>query len=306
MSRILQAVRSKPWAIVAVVAAALLSVGAASAGAASESSEIEGVWSFNGGEVDVVPIPGGKFEGIVTVPTKFAECTHAEGEHLWTEITPQTDGSYWGLDQWFHNAPTCEKDTTLGPTAWRVLHEPNGARYLRVCFSHPSTTQPTIAANGDPKEASEYPAYHVTYGCVSSTLISPLPVVDTSGSGSTGSGSTGSGSTGSGSTGPTENLTLPSTKQCLRVGLFKIKLSEPAYDPFKTVTITYKGHKIATSHKGNYVVATINLKGLSKSAFTIKVNATTILGHTLSSSRTYHICKPTKHSKKTKKAGKKG
>jgi hypothetical protein len=308
MSRILQAVRSKPWAIVAVVAVALLSAGAASAGAASESSEIEGVWSFKGGEVDVVAIPGGKFEGIVVTPTQFAECPHTEGEHMWTDITPQADGSYWGMHQWFQNMPApCTKNPNLGPTAWRVLHEPNGARYLRVCFSHPSTTQPTIAANGDPKEASEYPAYHVTYGCDSSTLISPLPVVsNTPGSGSTGSGSTGSGSTGSGSTGPTESLTLPSTKQCLRIGLFKLKLSEPAYDPFKTVTITYKGHKIATSHKGNYIVATINLKGLSKSAFTIKVNATTILGHTLSSSRTYHICKPTKHGKKTKKAGKKG
>jgi hypothetical protein len=292
MSRILQAVRSKPWAIVAVVAAALLSVGAASAGAASKSSEIEGVWSFNGGEVDVVAIPGGKFEGIVTVATKFAECTHSEGEHVWTEITPQTDGSYWGLHQWFHNPPTCEMNTTLGPTAWRVLHEPNGSRYLRVCFSHPGTTQPTIAPDGAPKAPSEYAEYHVTYGCDNSALIAPLPVV---------SGTSGSGKTVS------ESLTLPSAKQCLRPGLFKIRLKEPKYDPFKKVTITFKGHKVTTSRKGNYVVATINVKGLSKSAFTIKVSATTVLGHHLSTHRTYHICKKTKkHGKKAKKAGKKG
>jgi hypothetical protein len=306
MSRILQALRSKPWAIVAVLAAGLLSVGAASAGAASESSEIEGVWSFSEGKVAIQAIPGGKFEGIVVAPTKFDECTHEDNERIWTEITPQADGSYQGLHQWFQNTPTpCTKNPKLGPTAWRVLHEPDGARYLRVCFSHPDTTQPTIAVGGDPKAASEYPAYGVTYGCVSSTLISPLPVVS-NGSGSTGSGSTGSGSTGSGSTAPTESLTLPSAKQCLRIGPFKIKLLEPKYDPFKTVTITYKGHKLATSHKGNYIVATINLKGLSKSSFTVKVKATTILGHTLSSKVTYHICKPTKHGKKTKKAGKKG
>jgi hypothetical protein len=296
MSRILHAVRCKPWAI--VVAAALLSAGAASAEASSEigaASEIEGVWSFKGGEVDVVSTPGGKFEGIVTVATTFDECAHKEGEHMWTDMTRQPDGSYRGLHQWFHGAPACEKNTTLGPTAWRVLHEPNGSRYLRVCFSNPGTAQPTISSGGAPREASEYAAYHVSYGCISSGLTAPLPVVaNTPGSGKESSGST-------------ESLTLPSAKQCLRVGLFKIRLKEPQYDPFKKVTITFKGHKLATSRKGGYVVATINLKRLSKSAFTIKVRATTVLGHHLSASRTYHICKKIKkHGKKGKKAGRKG
>jgi hypothetical protein len=302
MSWILHAVRSRPWAIVTVVLAALLGGGAVSAGAASETgaaSEIEGVWSFEHGQVDVVSVPGGKFEGIVSVATTFAECAHTVGEHMWTDITRQPDGSYWGLHQWFHSS--CTRNTTLGPTAWRVLHQPNGSRYLRVCFSHPSTTQPTITPGGAPREASEYAEHHVTYGCVSSLLTAPLPVV----SGPSGSG----GKEGSGFAGPAESLTLPSAKQCLRVGLFKIRLREPQYDPFKTVTITFKGHKLATSHKGGYIVATINLRRLAKSAFTVKIHATTVLRHHLSASRTYHICKqtkPKKRHKKPRKAGRKG
>jgi hypothetical protein len=291
MNRPLSAMLRRSWPV-AIALAMLLSVGAASAGATTETSEIEGVWSFNGGEVDVVAVPGGKFEGIVTVPTKFDECTHSEGEHMWTAITPQPDGSYWGLHQWFHSAPTCAKNTTLGPTAWRVLHEPNGSRFLRVCFSDPGSTQPTIAPGGAPMEASEYSEHHVTYGCVNSALTAPLPVV--------------SGRSGSGST---ESLTLPSAKQCLKPGLFKFRLKEPKYDPFKKITITVRGHRVATSRKGDYVVATINLRGLSKGGFTIKVRATTILGHHLSLSRTYHVCKkikPKKRGRKAKKAAKKG
>jgi hypothetical protein len=302
MSRILHAVRCRPWAIVAVLAAALLSVGAVSAGAASETgsaSEIEGVWSFEHGQVDIVPIAGEKFEGIVSVATTFASCTHKVGEHMWTDMTRQSDGSYWGLHQWFHG--DCAPNTTLGPTAWRVLHEPNGSRYLRVCFSIPGTAQPTITPGGAPREASEYAEHHVTYGCINSALTAPLPVV----SGTSGSG----GKEGSGSAGSGESLTLPSAKQCLRAGPFKIRLKEPQYDPFKKVTITFKGHKLATSHRGDYIVATLNLSKLSKGAFTIKIHATTVLGHHLSASRTYHICKqlkPKKRHKKPRKAGKKG
>jgi hypothetical protein len=289
MSRILQAARFRPWAILVIVVAALLSVSAASAGATSETSEIEGVWSFEAGQVDIVSTPGGKFEGIVTVATTFASCPHKVGEHMWTGLTPQADGSYWGLHQWFH--ADCTPNTTLGPTAWRVLREPNGSRYLRVCFSDPGTSQPTIAANGAPLEASEYGHYHVTYGCVRSALTAPLPVAP-----------------GTSATGAVEHLTLPSTKakQCLRSRLFKIRLKDPRYDPFKTVKITLKGHRIATSHRGQYVVATINLRGPAKGTFTIKIRATTVLGHHLSANRTYHTCFKQAKPTKPKKRGKKG
>ncbi len=79
-------------------------------------------------------------------------------------------------------------------------------------------------------------------------------------------------------------------------------LGRTKYDPFKTVSVTLKGRKIATVHKGKYVIATIDLKGMPKGAFTVKIKATTVLKHHLSASRTYHTCiakiRPKKKSKK--------
>jgi hypothetical protein len=63
--------------------------------------------------------------------------------------------------------------------------------------------------------------------------------------------------------------------------------------------VTLKGHKIATSRKGSYVIAKVNLRGRPHGAFTIKIRATTVLGHHLSANRTYHTCR-----KKIKKSGK--
>jgi hypothetical protein len=290
--------RPARWALLAAVLCGLLVPGAASA---ETGSEIEGVWSFKGGAVDIVPVAGGKFEGIVTAQTQFASCPHQVEEHMWTDITLQSDGSYWGLHQWFHAAPECAPNTTPGPTAWRVLHEPNGARRLHVCFSEPGTTQPTISADGAPKEASEDAAHHVTYGCVDSELIAPLPVVQQqSGSGSNSGSNSGSGSSSSSTV---ESLTLPSAKQCLRPGRFKLRLQEPKYDPFKTVTIVFAGHRVSTTRKGAYLVATLNLKLITKGSFTVKIQATTALGHKLTSKRTYRICTKIKHRRKQHKRG---
>jgi hypothetical protein len=296
---------SRPRALLlAIVTALLLAVGVASASAASS---IEGIWSFNGGQIGIQRLSNGTYEGTVVVATKFAQCTHEVGESIWTNITEQPDGSYWGLHQWF--TANCTKNPELGPTAWRVITEPDGSYYLRVCLSNPgSKSQPEIAADGAPKEEPEYAAYHVTYGCYSSMLTAPLPVAPgetppgetppgntgsgTAGSASTGSGSgtSGSGTSGSGTASTIETLTLPSAKQCLSARLFKIHLAEPNYDPFKTVSVTLRGRKIATVHKGKYVVATINLEGLPKGAFTVDIKATTVLKHHLSASRTYHTC----------------
>jgi hypothetical protein len=263
--------------LVAIAIVLALGVGTASAGA---TAGIEGVWSFNGGQIGVQRLSDGTYAGTVVAETKFAECAHPVGQQIWTGMTEQPDGSYWGLHQWY--SANCQEDPQRGPTAWRVLEGANGSHYMRVCFSHPGTSQPMIAADGAPREASEYAAYHVTYGCDNSALIASLPVAPSGKEGVSGS----------------EGLTLPSAKQCLSARRFKIRLKDPKYDPFKKVTITVNGHKIATSRKGSYVVATIRLKGLPEGAFTIKVRATTVLGHHLSARRTYHICRGKKRSKK--------
>jgi hypothetical protein len=276
--------------LIAIAATLLLAVGAASAGAASS---IEGIWSFNGGQIGVQRLANGTYSGTVVVATKFAECSHPVGQEIWTGMTEQPDGSYLGLHQWYFGGSACQENPLRGPTAWRILEEVNGSHFLHVCFSHPGTSQPTIASNGAPSSPAEYAEHQVTYGCTNSSLTAPLPVAPGSASGS-GTG---------GVAGAKERLTLPSAKKCLSARSFKIHLADPKYDPLKKVIVTLTGRKIrsrkiATSRRGNYVVATINLRGLPKGAFTIKVHATTVLGHSLSTSHTYHTC-----NKKNRKSG---
>jgi hypothetical protein len=264
---------TRPRSLLLVIAAAmLLAVGVASADAAST---IEGVWSFNGGQIAIHPVSGGKFEGTVVVETKFAECAHPVGQPIWTGMALQPDGSYFGSHYWYldSKSTSCVENPERGRTAWRVIEAANGSRLLRVCFStpEPGGPQPNIAPDGAPDSPSEYAAYGVTYGCVNSALTAPLPPA-------------------SGAAGSKEHLTLPRPKKCLSLRRFQIHLLDPKYDPLKTVSVTIRGHKIATVRKGKYMVATIDLKGLPKGAFTVKIRATTVLGHHLSANRTYHTC----------------
>jgi hypothetical protein len=243
-----------------MIVAATLAIGVTTAGAASD---IEGIWSFNGGQIAVHPLTNGTFTGTVVVETKFAECTHPVGEQIWTGMTLQPDGSYRGFHQWYFEKSSCAVNPSLGPTAWRVLEAAGGSHYLSVCLSSPGTTQPTIAANDSSSGA--------TFGCVNSALTAPLPPA-------------------SGRAGSKEHLLLPSAKKCLSLRLFKVHLPDPKYDPFKKVSVTIEQHKVPVARRGQYIVATINLRGLPRGAFTLNIHATTVLGHTLSARRTYHTC----------------
>ncbi len=256
--------RRQGFRALAIVAAAMsvcggVAFGAASAGASSTG--IEGVWSFNGGEIAVQPEGNGKFEGVVVQPTVFASCTHPAGQKIWKEMTPQADGSYWGFHQWY-KTESCVENPILGPTAWRVIGETNGSRYLRVCLSSPGTGQPTIPVGSSGVAA--------TYGCQSSSLTAPLAV---SGVGSF-----------------KAVVSLPDARKCVSVRRFAIHIRDPRYDPFKKLTVTLRGRKIRTVLHGQTYVATINLRGLPRGAFTIKIKGTTVRGHHVNGSRTYHTC----------------
>lgn len=253
--------------LLVIAMAMTLLVGVVSAGA---SSSIEGVWAFESGEIAVTPLPDGRFVGTVVDETKFAECVHPVGQEIWTEMRLQPDGSYWGHHQWYFEG-TCATNPTPGPTAWRVNQAPDGSKDLQVCFSEPGTLQPTIAASGVTAD--------VTYKCVNSALTAALPAAGVAG----------------------EHLSLPSAKRCVSARLFKIHLADPKYDPLKQVIVTIGGRKIKTARRGHYVVATIDLEGFPRGAFTVKISAMTVLGHHLTSRRTYHTCatrakrgKPTK------------
>jgi hypothetical protein len=247
-------------ALVCAVVLALFGLGAQSALAGS--SPIEGVWSFNGGEVSIEAGPGGTFIGRVVAKTTFAECSHPVGQEMWTGIRQQPDGSFWGLHQWYYQESNCEINQHLGLTAWRVSQAQGGARRLEVCFSQPGGSQPTISASG---VAGGNP-----YECVYSTLLAPTPV--------------------SGQEAFREAVTLPGTHRCYSRRSFQIHLRDPKHDPLKEVLVRLAGHDVRVVRHGGVFAATVNLRGLPKGAFTVRIRVTTVLGRHLSGHRTYHTC----------------
>ncbi len=239
----------------------------ASAGA---TVSIEGVWSFKGGAVDIVSQPNGTFIGVVSAPIKFTECVHPVNEQMWIEINRQADGSYWGYHRWYFK--NCQPNPVLGKTAWRLLENAQKATFLRVCFSAPEKSQPTIAANGTPANA--------TFGCFDSEAISALPAT------------------------PPANkvgtlFSLPSAKVCLKAGAtLKIKLHNPAYDPLKQATVWVNGKKVANVRSAKKLGRPIVLGHLPKGKIRVKVLAITILNHRVTVTRTYHHCQAHHRSKK--------
>jgi len=260
-----QSPRRRRSLLLAIVATTLLlTVGVATAMA---TSSLEGVWSFTGGQIAIQPEGNGKFVGIVVQPTKFDTCTHPVGQPIWKEITEQPDGEFTGFHQWYKSdeeTGTCVENPVHGPTAWRVISESDGSRYLLVCLSYPGTSQPSIP----PGSAGA----NFTYGkeCIHSLLTAPLA----------------SSAVGSFK----EVVSLPSAKKCLSGRRFNIHVHDTKYDPFKSVVVTLRGHKLKIVHSGSTYIATVNLKGLPEGAFTVKITATTYRGDRVSGKRTYHTC----------------
>jgi len=238
------------------------------AASSSAANEIEGVWSFDHGSVAITAQSGGTFEGTVVEQTTFGECPHEVGEVMWTGMTEQSDGSFWGFHQWFvkNEAGQCEHDPRgLGPTAWRVLQNSSGAHYLKVCFSHPGTTQPTIAADGSDAEA--------TYGCENSTLIAPVPTTTGTSGGTLSFSST---------------VSLPTA--CNSSKRLKIRLEDTKYDPLEKVLIRINGKKALAVKGVKRLRRAITLTKLPSGKFKLSVTAITVLDQHLKGSRTYSDC----------------
>jgi hypothetical protein len=267
----------------------LLAVLACSGSAAAATNEIEGVWSFSGGAVSIGPGgPNGTLQGTVVSPTTtFGACPHPEGEVMWTNMELQSGGFFLGLHQWYKGAgASCEKDPTLGHTAWRVLTNSSGAHVLKVCFNNPGdASQPTIAADG--KEAD------VTYGCTESTPLAPPQTVE------------GEGKAKSGTAGITfsKTVVLPTATACVSQRSLKIALKDPKYDPLTEVVVKIGSKKVADVKGAKAIKKGITLKKLPTGTYKINVVATTILKQKLTGSQTYKSC--TKGSGKIKLKGSK-
>jgi hypothetical protein len=181
---------------------------------------------------------------------------------MWTGITLQPDGSYWGKHQWYYETAECVANPQLGLTAWRVFQSPDGAAYLLVCFSSPGGPQPTIAADGA--------TANVSYGCVRSAEVAPVSGVESF----------------------AEAVGLPSAHECYSRRDFQIHFRQSKLDPFRQVVVKLARHTLTVKRHGSVFAATVDLKGLPRGAFTVRVRITTVLGHRISGSRTYHTCVP--------------
>ena len=250
----------------------LLLLGAAPG--AEADSPIEGVWSFNGGKVAVEANADGSFRGVVVAPTKFSQCFHPVGEEVWSEIRQQADGSYWGLHQWYFETSECVANPERGLTAFRVVTGADGSRSLEVCFSEPgSKSQPKIPPSGSPSGA--------TYGCSNSARISPLPSVQPADA--------------------PKYILLPGNGLCLTRPKLKVRLRNPSGDPIVQAKVRLRSGKIRRraklTQKTNGIVATLNLRGLTRPKFTVSVKVTTALGRHLQGRRAYRLCGPVRTGK---------
>lgn len=240
-----------------------LTILAVAPAAASAQADIEAVWSFSGGQVAVQAAGDGSFTGSVIRTTTLANCPHPVGEQMWLGVRAQPDGSYWGGHQWFRDAG-CEPIPERGNTAYRVLSRPDGGRFLRVCFSPPEDpgTQPKIAPDGS---STDSPG-----SCVDSDLVSSLPA----------------------SRPKLEQIaTLPrqGSRRCLSRRSFKIRLKEPPGDALRSAEVFLNGRRIQV-RRGERLTAPINLRGLPKGRYTVKLVAKTVLGKTIQGKRRYRTC----------------
>jgi hypothetical protein len=232
---------------------------------AAAQADIEGVWSFTGGQVAIQPQSDGSFLGTVVRQTQFSECPHPVGEQMWTGVRPQGDGQYWGGHQWFNTAD-CSYKTPRGNTAFRVLPKPDGSRFLRVCFSRPETpeVQPKIAPDGSNTDTNQ--------GCNDSDLLAPLP---------------------KGTPAVNTIATLPSqgSKRCLSKRSFRIRLKEPPGDALLSANVLVNGRRVAT-RSGARITAPVNLTGLPRGRYSVRITARTVLGRTITGTRRYRTCAP--------------
>jgi hypothetical protein len=232
--------------------------------AAHAASDIEKVWSFAGGEVAITPNADGTLTGTVTKETTLVKCPHKVGEQIWTGITAQPEGQYFGSHQWFATN-TCEPIATRGNAAFRVLGA-DGGSLLRTCLTDPgSTAQPSIAADGTASDASR--------GCFDSAVISAVP----------------QGTPTIGEVAPD----LPAStgkKSCRSKRKFTIHLRNPKGDPLKSARVYLNGKQVKVRKHGKRFTAKINLRGKKKGRYTVRIVAKTVLGKTVKAKRHYKTC----------------
>jgi hypothetical protein len=253
----------KPALLAPAPALALLLLAAAPA-AAQSPDPIESVWEFNGGQVAVERQADGSFIGTIIRPTQLSACTHQNGEQMWTEIRAQPDGQYFGRHQYFRTSDCSFIER--GAIALRVLRNAEGQTFLRVCFDDPERSpdeQPSIAPDGSNTNTDD--------GCRDSTFVAPLP-----------------------RTPPRLNdiVTLPRqpSRGCFSRRRFTIRLKEPPGDALASARVALNRKNIPVRRRVGRLTAVVDLRGLPRGRYRVRIVAQTVRGRTIRGSRRYRTC----------------
>ncbi|MDQ3741957.1 MAG: hypothetical protein M3389_13545 [Actinomycetota bacterium] len=232
--------------------------------AAAQTDPIEAVWEFNGGQVAVERQADGNFVGTIIRPTQLSECTHQNGEQMWTEVRAQPDGQYFGRHQYFRTSDCSFIER--GMIALRVLQNSSGQTFLRVCFDDPEDDpdeQPSIAPDGSNTATDD--------GCRDSTLVAPLtktpPRITDIVSG-----------------------LPPQKKGCSSRRRFPIRLKEPVGDALASAKITLGGKRLEVTRSGGRLRSVVDLRGLPRGRYALKIVAKTVRGKTIQGTRRYRTC----------------
>lgn len=223
---------------------------------ARAAEQIEGSWLFESGEVLVEPTGAGAFKGTVVKPTRFTACAHPAGQRMW-----QISGSgaaYTGTHIWFR--PSCDEDPG-GQSTWTITSTDPANFTLRFCTINPGRGAPTFDSAGNPTGSTRCHELK--------RILPPQPP-------------------------PTfENVvTLPkATKKCRSRRNFRIRLRAPKADPLVRATVDVNGRRVKTL-AGARLTAPVDLRGLRKGRYTVKIVATTASGRIITGTRKYRTCVP--------------
>jgi hypothetical protein len=243
------------WQVLASASGAVAAL-AWAAGAAQAAEPIEGSWLFQEGEVLVEATGPGAFKGTVVKPTRFAACPHPAGERMW-----QISGSgtaYTGTHIWYR--PDCSPDPG-GQSTWTITSTDAANFTLRFCTARPGTGAPTFDAAGNPTGATT---------CLDlKRVLPPQPK-------------------------PTFErvVSLPKeSRKCRSRRNFRIRLREPKADPLVRATVHVNGKRVKVL-AGKRLTAPVDLRGLPKGRYTVKIAATTASGRVIKGTRRYRTCTP--------------
>jgi hypothetical protein len=86
-------------------------------------------------------------------------------------------------------------------------------------------------------------------------------------------------------------VVLPSARKCVSRRRFRIRLVQPSGDPLVSGKVFVNGRQVRVV-KGSRLRAPVDLRGLPKGRFTVKIEVRTKSGETLRGTRRYRTCVP--------------